>query len=77
MTVEQFLRRNLRTYQNLAAKKRTYAAYSDDLIKRAEYLAEVSVYDIAADDMREILEDAEDINKKEPARATNTDEPKG
>jgi hypothetical protein len=30
-----------------------------------------------ADDMREILEDAEDINKNEPARAGNTDEPKG
>ena len=76
MTVEQFIRRNLRMYQNLAAKKRTYAAYSDDLIKRAEYMAEASVYDIAADDMREILEDADDM-KNEPARATNTDEPKG
>lgn len=61
MTAEQFIRRNLQMYQNLAAKQRTYAACSDDIIQRTEYLARANVWAIAADDMREILEDAEDM----------------
>lgn len=61
MTAEEFIRRDLRMYQRLAAKQRTYAECSDDIVQRAEYLAQANVYDIAADDMREILDDAEDI----------------
>lgn len=77
MTTEQFVRRNLRMYQRLAAKQRTYAECSDDPIERSKYLAAASVYTIAADDMREILEDADDMNAKRPARVDTTDEPKG
>jgi hypothetical protein len=77
MTTKQFITRNLRQYVNLAAKQRVYAEYTDNPLEKAAYAARASAYDIMADDMREILEDAEDINKKEPARAGNTDEPKG
>lgn len=77
MTAKQFITRNLRQYVNLAAKQRVYAEYTDNPLEKAAYTARASAYDIMADDMREILEDAEDINKKEPARAGNTDEPKG
>lgn len=62
MTAEQFVRQKLRSYQNLAAKLRILADYSDDIIQRTDYLARASAYDISADDMLEILEDAEDIN---------------
>lgn len=77
MTAKQFITRNLRQYMNLAAKQRVYAEYTDNPLEKAAYTARASAYDIMADDMREILEDAEDINKKEPARAGNTDELKG
>lgn len=77
MTTKQFITRNLRQYVNLAAKQRVYAEYTDNPLEKAAYTARASAYDIMADDMREILEDAEDINKKEPARAGNTNEPKG
>lgn len=77
MTTKQFITRNLRQYVNLAAKQRVYAEYTDNPLEKAAYTARASAYDIMADDMREILEDAEDINKKEPARAGNTDELKG
>jgi hypothetical protein len=77
MTTKQFITRNLRQYVNLAAKQRVYAEYTDNPLEKAAYAARASAYDIMADDMREILEDAEDINKKEPARAGNTNEPKG
>lgn len=77
MTTKQFITRNLRQYVNLAAKQRVYAEYTDNPLEKAAYAARASAYDIMADDMREILEDAEDINKKEPARAGDTDEPKG
>lgn len=77
MTTKQFITRNLRQYVNLAAKQRVYAEYTDNPLEKAAYAARAPAYDIMADDMREILEDAEDINKKEPARAGNTNEPKG
>lgn len=77
MTTKQFITRNLRQYVNLAAKQRVYAEYTDNPLEKAAYAARASAYDIMADDMREILEDAEDINKKESARAGNTNEPKG
>ena len=77
MTTKQFITRNLRQYVNLAAKHRVYAECTDNPLEKAAYAARASAYDIMADDMREILEDAEDINKKEPARAGNTNEPKG
>lgn len=77
MTTKQFIARNLRQYVNLADKQRVYAEYTDNPLEKAAYAARASAYDIMADDMREILEDAEDINKKEPARAGNTNEPKG
>lgn len=77
MTTKQFITRNLRQYVNLAAKQRVYAEYTDNPLEKAAYTARASAYDIMADDMREILEDAEDNNKNEPARAGNTDEPKG
>lgn len=77
MTTKQFITRNLRQYVNLAAKQRVYSEYTDNPLEKAAYTARASAYDIMADDMREILEDAEDINKNEPARAGNTDEPKG
>ena len=77
MTTKQFITRNLRQYVNLAAKQRVYAEYTDNPLEKAAYTARASAYDIMADDMREILEDAEDINKNEPACVGNTDEPKG
>lgn len=77
MTTKQFITRNLRQYVNLSAKQRVYAEYTDNPLEKAAYTARASAYDIMADDMREILEEAEDINKNEPARAGNTDELKG
>lgn len=62
MTTKQFITRNLRQYTNLAAKQRVYAEYTDNPLEKAAYAARASVYDIMADDMREILEDADDIN---------------
>ena len=62
MTVKQFIERNLRQYQNIAAKHRTYAECTDDPLEKASYTGSASAYDIMADDMREILEDAEDID---------------
>lgn len=62
MTVKQFIVRDLRQYINLAAKQRVYAEYADNPLEKAAYAARASAYDIMADDMREILEDAEDID---------------
>lgn len=62
MTTKQFITRNLRQYMNLAAKQRVYAEYTDNPLEKAACAARASAYDIMADDMREILEDADDIN---------------
>lgn len=62
MTVKQFITRNLRKYTNLAAKQRVYAEYTDTPLEKVAYAARASAYDIMADDMWEILEDADDIN---------------
>ena len=62
MTTKQFITRNLRQYTNLAAKQRVYAEYTDNPLEKSAYAARASAYDIMADDMREILEDADDIN---------------
>ena len=75
MTMEQFIRRNYRMYQNMAAKLRVHADYTDDIIQRADYMARASAYRIAADDMLEIIESADDI--KRPVGVTSTGEPKG
>lgn len=61
MTMEQFIRRNYRMYQRLEERKKRSAEASDSIIYRAQCLAEASVYHIAADDMLEILDCAEDI----------------
>lgn len=65
MTVKYFIVRNLRRYRNLAARQRAYAKYTRAPLKKADYTARASAYDTVADDMREILEDAEDIKKED------------
>lgn len=77
MTTKQFITRNLRQYVNLAAKQRVYAEYTDNPLEKAAYTARASAYDIMADDMREILEDAEDINKMSPPVLVTRTSPKG
>ena len=62
MTAKQFVIRNLRQYVNLAARQRMYADSTDNPVEKAAYTARASAYDIMADDMREILEDAEDFS---------------
>lgn len=59
--MEQLVRQNFAMYQRLEKKKRAYADASDDIVYRSQCLGEAAAYSIAADDMREILETAEDI----------------
>lgn len=49
-------------YEPCRQTARVYAEYTDNPLEKAAYAARASIYDIMADDMREILEDADDIN---------------